>query len=206
MHPTEKEGQCEFAIFFFWEERKEIFYHPAESWHNPAAVPCQGHQQGTPALLFGGRKGLSWTAEKWGNLSHTFPRGKPCPNSWWPPQTRKRGRNKHDPSVMGMPLPLASYALLFKSLCTYLCNSRLKISLPKADKWTLCGWYYPGHSVPNALCLTTKPPVKLIKLPISQLTFFLLCSVAFILLACLHTLQEMMSDQTSNAALKRFLI
>lgn len=64
---------------------------------------------------------------------------------------------------------------------------------------------------PRALCSkcivsNNKTPVKLIKLPISQLTFFLLCSVAFILLACLHTLQEMMSDQTSNAALKRFLI
>lgn len=56
-------------------------------------------------------------------------------------------------------------------------------------------------TVLQLLLYITKPPVKLIKLPISQLTFFLFCSAAFILLACLHSLQEMMSDQTSNAVL-----
>lgn len=174
--------------------------------------PLPGRQWGTPLArtpflpMFWGEWDYC-AAAKWGRLPHTFPRTNCVSALEVPPRPPKVVVIPCEPSVTGVPPPpLASYTLLFKSFCTHLCNSRLKILLPIADKWTLCGWYYPGHSVPNALCLTTKPPVKLIKLPISQLTFFLLCSVAFILLACLHTLQEMMSDQTSNAALKRFLI
>lgn len=205
MHPTEKEGQCEFAIFFSGRKGKKFSTILLSLDTTLLLFPVRDTSKGLLLFFLGGERGSAGLLKN----EVTYPTPSQGENHALildGPQTRKHGRNKRDPSVMGMPLPLASYALLFKSLCTYLCNSRLKISLPKADKWTLCGWYYPGHSVPNALCLTTKPPVKLIKLPISQLTFFLLCSVAFILLACLHTLQEMMSDQTSNAALKRFLI
>lgn len=207
------------TLWFFWEKKEtSVVCHSALpcfcfptlllSLDTTLWIMCTAKDTSyrlLPAHLLG-RKGLCWAAEKWGNFSHPSPRA----NHVSVLDGLRRPTNAVvilcDSSVMGTSPPLASQTLLSESLCTYLRNSRLKISLPIADKWTLCGWYYPGHSVPNALCLTTKPPVKLIKLPISQLTFFLLCSVAFILLACLHTLQEMMSDQTSNAALKRFLI
>lgn len=186
--PAGRQGQV-VTSQSFWEEKGNKYSQPPQCFFFAFSFPpaLSGHSSVEPIHCQWGhlwlyprpspfeRECLFWVAEKWGVIYPTKAYCTsaldeiPAPQIW----LAIPGTINHASSTLDQLNPN------FKICFVCLCNCTLKMLLPIADKWTMCGWYYPQALSSKCIVSNNKAPRETHKITNFTVDFLpaLLCSL-----------------------------